>query len=315
MFVEVGGLMAKSDGHFEEFKPHSKHKHLIFKHYFEAWGHKLGLRKGSNDQILYVDACAGRGKDDLGNDGSPLIGSKSAAVATESVRRQKSGLFRIKVLAIEKKRKHFEVLKALLAPFGEDVRAIKGTLGDTIAEIEQEFGDTPTLFFIDPFGLEPLDANVVKRALSGDRNEVLILFADQAALRHFGAVATSETKAEIRHKSSFSVAKSFLSAVLGKALEKGIISSLDDPVSKYLPELTNDPDFKGLTLRHLMNMQSGFAYERTNGSLWHDLRRKRAVVKRVGHCFLHRNIPMLRLRRVDERVSMYSVFDHNWNWQ
>jgi CubicO group peptidase (beta-lactamase class C family)/AcrR family transcriptional regulator len=72
--------------------------------------------------------------------------------------------------------------------------------------------------------------------------------------------------------SSYSVAKSFLSAVLGKALEKGIITSLDDPVSKYLPELTNDPDFKGLTLRHLMNMQSGFAYERTNGSLWHDLR-------------------------------------------
>jgi CubicO group peptidase (beta-lactamase class C family) len=42
-------------------------------------------------------------------------------------------------------------------------------------------------------------------------------------------------------------------------------------VTKYLPELANDPDFKGLTLRHLMNMQSGFAYERTNGGLWHDM--------------------------------------------
>ena len=72
--------------------------------------------------------------------------------------------------------------------------------------------------------------------------------------------------------SSFSVAKSFASAVLGKALEKGIIASLDDPVTRYLPELKNDPDFMGLTLRHLMNMQSGFAYERTNGNLWHDLR-------------------------------------------
>lgn len=72
--------------------------------------------------------------------------------------------------------------------------------------------------------------------------------------------------------SSYSVAKSFLSAVLGIALEKGIISSLDDPVVKYLPELKNDADFKGLTLRHLMEMKSGFAYERTNGSMWHDLR-------------------------------------------
>ena len=71
--------------------------------------------------------------------------------------------------------------------------------------------------------------------------------------------------------SSYSVAKSFTSAVLGKALEKGIISSLDDPVTKYLPQLSDDGDFKGVTLRHLMQMQSGFAYERTNGNLWHDL--------------------------------------------
>jgi CubicO group peptidase (beta-lactamase class C family) len=72
--------------------------------------------------------------------------------------------------------------------------------------------------------------------------------------------------------SSFSVAKSVASAVLGKALEKGIISSLDDPVTKYVPELAGDADFGGLTLRHLMGMQSGFAYERTNGNLLHDLR-------------------------------------------
>jgi CubicO group peptidase (beta-lactamase class C family)/AcrR family transcriptional regulator len=72
--------------------------------------------------------------------------------------------------------------------------------------------------------------------------------------------------------SSFSVAKSVASAVLGKALERGIISSLDDPVIKYLPELAKEPQFQGLTLRHLMNMQSGFAYERTTGNLWHDLR-------------------------------------------
>jgi len=71
--------------------------------------------------------------------------------------------------------------------------------------------------------------------------------------------------------SSYSIAKSVTSAVLGIALERGIISSLDDPVTKYLPEVARDPDFRGLTLRHLMEMRSGFAYERTNGSLWHDL--------------------------------------------
>ena len=72
--------------------------------------------------------------------------------------------------------------------------------------------------------------------------------------------------------SSFSVAKSVTSAVLGLALQKGIITSLDDPVTKYLPELASRPSFKGLTIRHLVEMKSGFAYERTNGNLFHDLR-------------------------------------------
>ena len=43
---------------------------------------------------------------------------------------------------------------------------------------------------------------------------------------------------------SFSVAKSFTSALVGIALGEGKIDSLDDPVRKYLPELTS-PTFEG----------------------------------------------------------------------
>jgi len=77
--------MSQSKRHFEEFQPHSKHKHLILQQYFLAWGHKLGLRLGAGTVILYVDACAGRGRDDLGNHGSPLIAAVAAAVAQENV--------------------------------------------------------------------------------------------------------------------------------------------------------------------------------------------------------------------------------------
>ena len=72
--------------------------------------------------------------------------------------------------------------------------------------------------------------------------------------------------------SSFSVAKSVTSALVGLALESGAIRSLDDSVTHYLPELASKPDFRGVTLRHLLSMQSGFAYSRTNGNWWHDLR-------------------------------------------
>lgn len=58
---------------------------------------------------------------------------------------------------------------------------------------------------------------------------------------------------------SFSVAKSFTSALLGIALAEGKIESLDDPIRKYLPELTS-PTFDGVTVRHVLQMSSGLRF-------------------------------------------------------
>ena len=99
------------------------------------------------------------------------------------------------VLAIEKAPKHYRALADNLAEFGPDVRALEGTLGDHLPAIKREFGGAPTLYFIDPFGVEPLQADVVRRALRGQKYEVLLLFSAQGALRHFGAVGKTETKA------------------------------------------------------------------------------------------------------------------------
>lgn len=192
--------MSDSNQHFSEFKPHSKHKHLILREYFLAWGHKLGLRIGAGDKILYVDACAGRGRDDVGNHGSPLIAAVAAAVAQESVSERRSTPFEIHVVAIEANRAYVKELSALLSPFGDNVRVVHGTLAELAFDLETQYPKTPRLTFIDPFGLDPLKADVVREALRGDRSEALLLFADQAALRHFGAIAAEETRAERRHR-------------------------------------------------------------------------------------------------------------------
>ena len=61
---------------------------------------------------------------------------------------------------------------------------------------------------------------------------------------------------------SFSAAKSFVSTLVGIAIEEGLIGSVDDPVTEYLPELTaRDPRFREITLRHLLTMSSGIRYE------------------------------------------------------
>ncbi|MFM7348368.1 MAG: serine hydrolase domain-containing protein [Erythrobacter sp.] len=55
---------------------------------------------------------------------------------------------------------------------------------------------------------------------------------------------------------SFSVAKSFTSTLLGAALKDGFIKSLDDPVTKYIPKLAGSA-YEGVTVKQLATMTSG----------------------------------------------------------
>jgi CubicO group peptidase (beta-lactamase class C family) len=61
---------------------------------------------------------------------------------------------------------------------------------------------------------------------------------------------------------SFSMAKSFTSALIGIAIHEGYIHSLDDPITAYLPELAaRDLRFNDITIRHLLLMASGLDYQ------------------------------------------------------
>ncbi len=55
---------------------------------------------------------------------------------------------------------------------------------------------------------------------------------------------------------SFSVAKSLTSTLVGAALADGYIDSLDDPVSKYLPDMRGSA-YDDVTIRQLLTMSSG----------------------------------------------------------
>jgi len=55
---------------------------------------------------------------------------------------------------------------------------------------------------------------------------------------------------------SFSVAKSLTSTLVGAAIKDGRIKSLDDPVTRYIPELKGSA-YEGVSVRHLLTMSSG----------------------------------------------------------
>ena len=61
---------------------------------------------------------------------------------------------------------------------------------------------------------------------------------------------------------SFSVAKSFDSALIGIAIDEGHITSVDDAVTTYLPELLDqDEAFGQITIRDLLLMAAGLEYQ------------------------------------------------------
>lgn len=69
---------------------------------------------------------------------------------------------------------------------------------------------------------------------------------------------------------SWSVAKSFLSALTGIVLEEGAIESLDDPVTRYAPQLVGSA-YDGASIRDVLQMSSGVEFNEDYMDFWSDI--------------------------------------------
>ena len=87
--------------------------------------------------------------------------------------------------------------------------------------------------------------------LNSTESEAFLVFKNDTLVSewygHLGADTT--------HWNSFSMAKSVISLLIGCAIEEGKISSLQDPISKYIPWSGND-----VTLEQLLHMSSGIPF-------------------------------------------------------
>jgi CubicO group peptidase (beta-lactamase class C family) len=121
---------------------------------------------------------------------------------------------------------------------------------------------------------------------------------------------------------SFSVSKSFLSALVGIAIGEGKIESLDDPITKYIPELMDtDPRFGSITLRHLITMESGLKYvddmspygDAASTYFSTNLRAtalNAVIAEDPGKSFLYNNYNPLLLGMVLERATGQTTADY-----
>ena len=69
---------------------------------------------------------------------------------------------------------------------------------------------------------------------------------------------------------SWSVAKSFLSALIGIAIEEGHIESVNDPISMYVPEL-EETGYNNVPIKHILQMSSGVDFDETYYDLTSDI--------------------------------------------
>ncbi|HSF82198.1 MAG TPA: serine hydrolase [Anaerolineales bacterium] len=123
---------------------------------------------------------------------------------------------------------------------------------------------------------------------------------------------------------SFSVAKSFTSALIGLAIADGFIHSVDDPITDYLPELiSRDVRFGAITIRDLLMMSSGIHYfedipslsdDGTKTYLFTDLRRLALeythIKEQPGRYFQYNNYHPLLLGMILERTTGISVSEY-----
>ena len=86
-------------------------------------------------------------------------------------------------------------------------------------------------------------------------NAMLVLKDGRIVFEDYRNRMTPET----RHV-AFSMSKTITAMLVGIALERGEIDSLDDPAEKYVPQLAG-AGYEGVTVRQILQMRSGVDYE------------------------------------------------------
>lgn len=175
----------------------------------------------------------------------------------------------------------------------------------------------PTLNQIVPTNAIQPRAETIDQFLEHNGTTAFLVIHDDKLLfeRYYNGYQHSSTC------TSFSTAKSFVSALIGIALKERFLQNIDDPITTYLPELSA-PYWSAITVRHLVSMSSGLKYD-TNGFFpWNDeprvyysldlrqLAKQAKSVESPGIHFHYNNFNLILLGMIIERATSGSVSEY-----
>lgn len=113
---------------------------------------------------------------------------------------------------------------------------------------------------------EGIDGNALAEIfIDFHNNEDIWQARSLSVFRNGKLVAESYTKDpsdRTTQRAIWSCTKQFTGVLVGIAIEKGLITSIDDPISKYLPNQTAQyPDKKDITIKDCLTMSTGIDYD------------------------------------------------------
>ncbi|HEU4962531.1 MAG TPA: serine hydrolase domain-containing protein [Bacilli bacterium] len=115
-------------------------------------------------------------------------------------------------------------------------------------------------------------ADEINRLNGGSGSALVVIHRGRIITEHYHGYHSHEAGARPIHADSqFNIAsarKSYIGLAVAWAIEEGKIGSLEDAVTKYLPELDRDV-MQGTTLRHLLTHTHGVEYDQ-NGHLYRE---------------------------------------------
>jgi three-Cys-motif partner protein len=141
---------------FDRFKSHTQQKHDVLEAYMAAWAMIL---LQDFPRVWFVDGFAGKGKDEDGRHGSPLIACEVAESVRSAFALQGKNR-KLRVVAIESSTRRAKALRANLATYVDSgvAEVIRGDVWETIEGVLKRSDEEPLLLFVDPFGLKGLSA-------------------------------------------------------------------------------------------------------------------------------------------------------------
>jgi CubicO group peptidase (beta-lactamase class C family) len=93
----------------------------------------------------------------------------------------------------------------------------------------------------------------------------LVIKDDKIVSERYFLGATKDTA-----HTSMSVAKSFVSALVGIAIDEGLVEGVDRPISDYVPKLKGS-GYDGVAIKHVLQMSSGVKFDEEYDNLFSDI--------------------------------------------